>query len=145
MGYKRPFGAHQRYFILSGAKSEQPLGCLLFSVAAWALAVHDEWIGWTQADRSQRLNLVLNNTRFLIFPWVRVRNLASKALSVAAKRLRSDRQDRYGYRPVYAKSAFETVEQEQEERQTVVEEHLKVLWTLLPGLLARLSRIKDPR
>lgn len=100
LGYKRPFGAHQRYFIISAVKPDQPLGCLLFSAAAWALAVRDEWIGWTQAERSQRLNLVLNNTRFLIFPWVRVRNLASKALSVAAKRIRSDWQARYGYRPV---------------------------------------------
>lgn len=100
LGYKRPFGAHQRYFIVSGAKPDQPLGCLLFSAAAWALAVRDEWIGWTQAERSQRLNLVLNNTRFLIFPWVRVPNLASKALSVAAKRIRSDWQARYGYQPV---------------------------------------------
>ncbi|MBT9148522.1 MAG: hypothetical protein DDT32_02296 [Syntrophomonadaceae bacterium] len=100
LGYKRPFGAHQRYFIISGATPDQPLGCLLFSAAAWALAVRDEWIGWNQADRSQRLNLVLNNSRFLIFPWVHVRNLASKALSVAAKRLRSDWQARYGYLPV---------------------------------------------
>lgn len=100
LGYKRPFGAHQRYFILSGMKPDQPLGCLLFSAAAWALAVRDEWIGWTRADRSRRLNLVLNNTRFLIFPWVRVRNLASKALSVAAKRVRFDWQARYGYSPV---------------------------------------------
>lgn len=44
-----------------------------------------------------------------------------------------------------AKSAFETVEQEREERQTAVEEHFKVLRTLLPGLLSRLARIKDPR
>lgn len=100
LGYKRPFGAHQRYFIISGAKPDQPLGCLLFSAAAWALAVRDEWIGWNRADRSRRLNLVLNNTRFLIFPWVRVRNLASKALSVAAKRVRFDWQARYGYQPV---------------------------------------------
>ncbi|MEG3067548.1 MAG: DUF4338 domain-containing protein [Syntrophaceticus schinkii] len=41
-------------------------------------------------DRSLRLNLVVNNTRFLIFPWVCVKNLASKSLSLAAKRIRSD-------------------------------------------------------
>jgi hypothetical protein len=99
LGYKRPFGAHQRYFIVSGA-SRKPLGCLLFAAAAWALAARDEWIGWTRTDRSLRVNLIVNNTRFLIFPWVRVKNLASKALSLAIKRIRNDWQNRYGYSPV---------------------------------------------
>lgn len=100
LGYKRPFGAHQRYFIVSRTQPENPLGCILFAASAWALAARDEWIGWTQADRSQRLHLILNNTRFLIFPWVRIHNLASKALSLAVKRIGSDWQERYGYQPV---------------------------------------------
>ncbi|GAB6171490.1 hypothetical protein JCM15765_09680 [Paradesulfitobacterium aromaticivorans] len=58
------------------------------------------WIGWTQADRSQKLHLVINNTRFLIFPWVNIKNLASRALSLSVKRIRSDWQARYGYQPV---------------------------------------------
>jgi len=98
LGYKRPFGAHQRYFIVAGAG--QKLGCLLFAAAAWALEDRDAWIGWTEHDRSLRLNLIVNNTRFLIFPWVRLKNLASKALSLATKRIQDDWQDRYGYRPV---------------------------------------------
>src|SRR5260370_18360815 len=75
------------------------LGCLLFAAAAWALAERDRWIGWNQQDRAQRLNWVVGNTRFLLFPWVRVRNLASKALSLAAQRIGSDWQPRYGYAP----------------------------------------------
>jgi hypothetical protein len=98
LGYRQPFGAHQRYFILSS--DERYLGCILFSAAAWALEARDQWIGWTETDRSKRLHLVVNNTRFLIFPWVQVKNLASKALSLAAKRIGYDWQDRYGYRPV---------------------------------------------
>jgi hypothetical protein len=98
LGYKHPFGASQRYFIISGAG--QKLGCLLFAAAAWALKARDEWIGWSEIDRSLRVNLIVNNTRFLIFPWVRVKNLASKALSLAVKRIRHDWQERYGYSPV---------------------------------------------
>jgi len=78
--YRRPFGAHQRYFLVG--RGERRLGCLLFAAAAWAL----------------RLNWVVGNTRFLLFLWVRVRNLASKALSLAAQRIRSDWQQRYGTR-----------------------------------------------
>ncbi|MDF9409472.1 DUF4338 domain-containing protein [Pelotomaculum isophthalicicum JI] len=100
LGYKRPFGAHQRYFIWSGSAEKKRLGCILFSAAAWALAERDIWIGWTKEERSQRLHLVVNNTRFLIFPWVKIKNLASKALSLAAKQVRRDFQERYGYEPV---------------------------------------------
>lgn len=100
LGYKKPFGAHQRYFIVPGA-GQKPLGCLLFAAAAWALQARDEWIGWTEVDRSLRLNLIVNNTRYLIFPWVRVKNLASKALSLAVKRIGGDWWDRYGYSPVF--------------------------------------------
>jgi hypothetical protein len=98
LGYKIPFGAHQRYFIVSS--SGQRLGCLLFAAAAWALAPRDEWIGWNEVDRSLRVNLIVNNSRFLIFPWVYVKNLASKSLSLAARRIRSDWQKRYAYSPV---------------------------------------------
>lgn len=100
LGYKRPFGAHQRYFIWSGSEPKRRLGCLLFSASAWALADRDAWIGWSKEDRSQRLHLIVNNTRFLIFPWVKVKNLASKSLSLAAKQVPLDWKERYGFEPV---------------------------------------------
>ena len=101
LGYKRPFGAHQRYFIISRVQGGyRRLGCLLFAASAWALADRDHWIGWNEADRSQRLHLIINNTRFLIFPWVNIKNLASRTLSLAVKRIRADWQERYGYQPV---------------------------------------------
>jgi len=100
LGYRQPFGAHQRYFITAGHDVSRRLGCMLFSASAWSLAARDTWIGWTPEDRSQRLRFIVNNSRFLIFPWVRLKNLASKSLSLAAKRLPNDWQHRYGYRPV---------------------------------------------
>lgn len=100
LGYKRPFGAHQRYFVVSEREGEEVLGCLLFSASAWALAERDNWIGWSEDDRSKRLHLIVNNTRFLIFPWVRIKNLASKTLSLAAKQVVIDWQERYGFKPV---------------------------------------------
>jgi hypothetical protein len=96
--YKRPFGAHQRYFIVDG--TGRRLGCLMFASSAWALLERDEWIGWSERDRARRLNWVVANTRFLIFPWVRVRNLASAALARVAARIGRDWQERYGYAPV---------------------------------------------
>ena len=64
------------------------------------MTARDQWIGWTAQARAQRLTGVVANTRFLLFPWVRVKNLASTALALAAQRLRPDWQARYGYAPV---------------------------------------------
>jgi len=101
LGYKRPFGARQRYFITGMVNNkEKILGCLLFSAAAWALEERDKWIGWEERHRSLYLNGIVNNTRFLIFPWVKVKNLASKALSLAVKQIRDNWKERYNYEPV---------------------------------------------
>lgn len=108
LGYKRPFGAHQRYWIWSGTEPKRRLGCLLFSASAWALAERDEWLGWDKATRSGRLQFIVNNTRFLIFPWVKVKNLASKTLALAAGRIGIDWQERYGYAPVLLETFVDT-------------------------------------
>jgi len=105
LGFKRPWGAHQRYFIQS--REGRRMGCLMFAAAAWALAERDQWIGWNARDRAERLNWVVANTRFLIFPWVHVRNLASRALSLAAGRIGADWEERYGYAPVLLETFVE--------------------------------------
>lgn len=100
LGYKHPIGAALKYFIMSGAPQPQILGCLLFSASVWHLADRDLWIGWDRKDREKRLNLVINNNRFLISPWVNVPNLASKALALVTRQIREDWQTAHGYRPV---------------------------------------------
>ena len=98
LGYKRPIGPHLRYFILDG-KGRQ-LGCLMFSYAVKSLPCRDQWIGWQDKAHKKHLNLVINNNRFLIFPWVNVKCLASKALSIASRQLGDDWDAHHGYRPV---------------------------------------------
>ena len=98
LGYKRPMGTHLRYFIR--ANDQRLLGCLLFSFATRSLACRDQWIGWHAKARARHLHLILNNNRFLIFPWVEVKCLASKALSTVARQIGDDWQAHHGYRPV---------------------------------------------
>ena len=64
------------------------------------MAPRDRFIGWTDEQRKRNLHLVVGNARFLILPWVNAPNLASKILSVLAKRLPEDWRNRYGYQPV---------------------------------------------
>lgn len=97
LGDKTVFGSRLQYFVKSG---ETELGCMQFSASSWALEERDKWIGWTESDRKARLNLIVNNSRFLVFPWVHIRNLASKALSMAAKRIQADWLREYCYAPV---------------------------------------------
>lgn len=97
LGYKKPFGCHLRYFV-EGASSK--LGCMLFSGAAKALTPRDQWIGWSANERLRNLGFVINNGRYLIFPWVKVRYLASCALGKAVRDLGRHWQQRWDYRPV---------------------------------------------
>lgn len=50
---------------------------------------------------------MLNNARFLLLPWVRVRNLASKVLALAARQVAEDFAARYGQRPVLLETFVE--------------------------------------
>jgi hypothetical protein len=97
LGYRQPFGCHLRYFMVSPAGV---LGCVLLAGAAKALAARDQWIGWDRRCRQQNLPWVINHTRLLIFPWVRVRHLASQVLGQLARRVQPDWQARWGYEPL---------------------------------------------
>lgn len=97
LGYKSPAGCRLRYFVES---ERGRLGCVLLGGAARAIAVRDRWIGWTRKQRLSNLGWVVNNTRFLVFPWVQVAHLASHVLGQLARRLGEDWQARWGYRPV---------------------------------------------
>ena len=50
---------------------------LSFSAAALKCAVRDAWIGWTFRHQFGRLNLIANNSRFLILPHCHHKNLGS--------------------------------------------------------------------
>ncbi|MBC7961266.1 MAG: DUF4338 domain-containing protein [Vallitaleaceae bacterium] len=97
LGEKAVYGSRLQYFIKSG---DIEVGCMQFSASSWALEAREKWIGWTVDDKKVRLNLIVNNSRYLIFPWVHIKNLASKALSLAAEQLQGDWLREYCYAPV---------------------------------------------
>ena len=90
-------GAQLRYLVTSQCRVLAVVG---FGASAWKAAPRDRFIGWSVAQREARLHLVVNNARFLILPWVQVRNLASTVLARSSRRLPDDWQARYGYRPL---------------------------------------------
>jgi len=97
LGYKPLVGAQLRYLIHS---ADSWLGAISFSAAAWKIEQRDNYIGWSSQMRKANLMFVVCNSRFLILPWVKSKNLASKVLSLSAKRIARDWLENYGFQPV---------------------------------------------
>lgn len=107
LGHRVPFGAHLRYLIEITRPRAVVVGCLQLSSPAWKIAVRDRWIGWTDAVRRRHLQQIVNNSRFLLLPWVEVRQLASHVLSRMVRRLVQDWPQAYGVRPLLVESLVE--------------------------------------
>jgi hypothetical protein len=105
LGYTPLPGAQLRYFVLL---DQQVVALLGFGAAAWQAAPRDEYIGWTHTLRKRHLPLVVNNARFLILPWIQVKNLASKILAMAVKQLPNDWQKQYQITPVLLETFVES-------------------------------------
>lgn len=104
LSYRAPVGANLRYLVYSERYSDTPIACMLWTSPAWKVEVRDRWIGWTSEARKRNLQLIVNNSRFLIMPWVRVRCLASKILGQCARQVPLDWERHYGYRPLMLES-----------------------------------------
>jgi hypothetical protein len=70
---------------------------LSFSAPALKCSARDDWIGWGYRHQYDRLNLLANNSRFLILPEHHAKNLASQILSRCKRRIQQDWIDRFGY------------------------------------------------
>ena len=111
LGYTPMSGSQMRYNVFAG---EQLVALLSFGASAWKLAGRERFIGWQERERLKNLQLVVNNARFLILPWVQSKGLASKILSKIARQLPLDWHQRYGFSPVL----FETFVESQRHRGT---------------------------
>ena len=101
LGCKFIVGHHLKYFLhLNG----HLVGCLAYSDGVLHLGKRDKWIGWNKRQQERNLHLVINNRRFVLFPWASVKYLASKVLSCSAKIVPASWENRYGYRPVLMES-----------------------------------------
>jgi len=100
LGYAVPYGAQLRYLISATRPQRQVVACVQFSSAAWRMAPRDAWIGWDDATRIRRLPQVVNNSRFLILPWISAWNLASTILSRVVRHVATDWATTYGITPL---------------------------------------------
>jgi hypothetical protein len=99
--HRKIVGEHLRY---AAYLEGQIVACLAWASAALRCPARDRFIGWDDATRKRRLPSVVNNTRFLILPWIRVPHLASKILATNLRRLNADWQQTWSHGLVLAET-----------------------------------------
>jgi hypothetical protein len=97
-------GRHLKYLVYL---EQELIACFGFADAVLHLNSRDHWLGWNPQQRAVKLHLIINNVRFLILPWVKIRNLASKLLSISAQIVPADWHRFYHYRPVLIETFVE--------------------------------------
>jgi Druantia protein DruA len=95
LGFTRSVGENVGYLIFDFL--DRLLAVAWFGAPAWKAADRDRFIGWTQSQRESNLGWIANNVRFLVLPWVEVRQLASHVLGLLARRVRRDWLEKYGH------------------------------------------------
>jgi hypothetical protein len=100
--YEQPVGAQLKYLIWAQSR---PIACLAWSSAPRHLGARDRYIGWSAEARRCNVCFLAYNSRFLLLPWVRVKNLASHVLGRIALRISQDWQNLYGH-PLYFLETF---------------------------------------
>ena len=105
LGYTPMSGSQLRYNVFVG---EQLVALISFGASAWKLKPRELFIGWQEPQRLRNLQLIVNNARFLILPWIESKGLASKILAKVARQLPHDWHQRYGYRPVLLETFVES-------------------------------------
>lgn len=106
LGYGMMIGPRLKYMVFSGHKF---LAALSFNQAAYKVGSRDSYIGWSDEERMVFLPLLVNNNRFLVLPWVDVKNLASHVLSQSIKLLRKDWPAAYGKEPILVETFVDAV------------------------------------
>jgi len=93
LGYRCMVGASLKYLIYMGGRR---VGCIGWGSGLWKLGLRDRYIGWDEGSRQKHLGSIVNNVRFLIFPWVKIKYLASHVLSLCVGQVPRDWAADYG-------------------------------------------------
>jgi hypothetical protein len=101
LGHSVAVGRCLKYLIVSQRKI---LGAIAYSSPAWRLGPRDQLLKKLGFSSDEVMNKVINNSRFLILPTVKVENLASKVLSLSIKKVVRDWTWYYSIEPLVAET-----------------------------------------
>lgn len=101
LGHKVAVGRCLKYLVVS---ENIILGAIAYSSPAWRLGSRNEILQKLGFSQDDILNKVINNSRFLILPTVKVQNLASKILSLSVDKVVEDWTSYYSVIPLVAET-----------------------------------------
>jgi len=104
LGFEKLSGESARYVAEMDGEWVALLG---WGSGAFKCIDRDRWIGWRNDQQWKRLKYIADNQRFLVLPWIRVRNLASRILSLNLKRISEDWEERHGHPLLMAETFVE--------------------------------------
>jgi len=96
LGFEGSIGGRIKYIITLG---ERIVGAISFCSAKYHLAPRDNYIGWDAETRQTMLPHLINNNRFLIMPEIKIKNLASRVLSMSLRQVQKDWEKQYEITP----------------------------------------------
>jgi len=101
------FSGHRIKYVAEHRGRAVALAC--FSGCAYHLADRDRWVGWSNEQAMQRRHFVVQNSRFLVLLDEKRHNLASRVLSLCAKRVPLDWRERFGFSPLLVETFVDPV------------------------------------
>jgi SRSO17 transposase len=101
LGYEAMIGPRIKYLVTFKG---MPIAALSYNRASLTVGVRDRYIGWNQDQKREYLKHLVNNNRFLILPWIRIKNLASYLLSRTLKMVKTDWKTLFGIQPYLAET-----------------------------------------
>ena len=96
LGYNKTVGPRVKYLVML---EKRIVAAISYNQAVIKLAPRDTYLGWEQKKVREMLVHMVQNDRFLILPYVHIKNLASQILSRSMTQLRRDWKKQYGYEP----------------------------------------------
>jgi len=103
LDYRGTVGKNMSYLIYD--IQDRPVACFSFGAAAWQTDPRDSFVGWSHETRKTNLDFIVNNSRFLILPWVKIPHLASYLLGALSRRIQKDWIRKY-HHPIYLLETF---------------------------------------
>ena len=85
-------------------RAERWIGLSLWTAALWHFKSRDQRLGWDPVMRSERLQLLVHQSRFLVLEAEREPNLASQLLALMTRELPRQWEECFGYRPLLAET-----------------------------------------
>jgi hypothetical protein len=101
LGHKVIVGRCLKYLVVS---NNVILGAIAYSSPAWHLGTRNQILQMMGFAPDDIMNKVINNSRFLILPTIKVQNLASKILSLSVEQVVLDWTWYYSIKPLVAET-----------------------------------------